>query len=72
MFVNVYIWGIPGRFTPGCDPHYFFFFFFFFSFKYVMDDHKKRDLHLFSDFFENLSGSNGRNHRGMRAVIDSC
>ena len=36
-----------------------------------MDDHKKNDLHQFSDFFENSSGSNGRNRREIRAVIDS-
>ena len=42
----------------------------FFLFKYVMDDHKKM-THQFSDFFESFSGSNGLNHLGMRAVIDS-
>ena len=31
----------------------------------------KNDLQQFSDFFENLSGSNGRNRREIRAVIDS-
>ena len=34
-----------------------------------MDDHKKK--HEFSDFFENFSGSNGRNRREIQAVIDS-
>ena len=55
-------------FRPGCDPHYFFFF--FFSFKYVMYDHKKWLTTIFR-FFENFSGSNGRNRREIRAVIDS-
>ena len=35
-----------------------------------MEDHKKNDLQQFSDFFENSSASNGRNHREIRAVID--
>ena len=32
---------------------------------------KKNDVHQFSDFFENFSGSNGQNCRDMKAVIDS-
>ena len=35
-----------------------------------MDDHEKM-IDQFSDFFENFFGSNVRNRRGMRAVIDS-
>ena len=35
-----------------------------------MDDHKKI-AHRFLDLFENFSGSNGRNRRRMRTVIDS-
>ena len=31
----------------------------------------KNDLHQFLDFFENFSGSNGRNRREILAVIDS-
>ena len=31
----------------------------------------KNDLQQFSDFFENLSGSNGRNRPKIWAVIDS-
>ena len=29
------------------------------------------DLNQFPDFFENFSGSNSQNRRGMRAVIDA-
>ena len=36
-----------------------------------MDGHKKNDLQQFSDFFENFSGSTGRNRREIWAVIDS-
>ena len=35
-----------------------------------MDDHKKLLTRIFR-FFENFSGSNGRNRREIRAVIDS-
>ena len=31
----------------------------------------KNDLQPFSDFLENFSGSNGRNRREIRALIDS-
>ena len=60
-----YIWGIPGRFDQAVTLTIFYF-----LFKYVMDDHKKM-THEFSDFFENFSGSNGRNRHEIRAVIDS-
>ena len=43
---------------------------FFLSFVYVMDAHKKIHLHQFSDFLK-FSGRSGRNHRVMRAIIDS-
>ena len=50
---------------------FFFFFFFFFFFQVCYWWPQKNDLQQFSDFFENFPGSNGRNRREIRAVIDS-
>ena len=50
-------------------PSVFFFFFFFIQVCYGWP--QKNDLQQFSDFFENFSGSNDRNRREIRAVIDS-
>ena len=61
--------GIAGHFDQAVILTIFFFF--FHSSMLWSDDHKKNDLHEFSDFFENFSGSNGRNRREIRAVIDS-
>ena len=54
-------------FRLGCDPYFFFFFFI----QVCYGCPQKNDLQQFSDFFENFSGSNGRNRREIRAVIDS-
>ena len=54
-------------FRPGCDLHYFFFFFIQVCYGWP----QKNYLQQLSDFFENFTGSNGRNRREIRAVIDS-
>ena len=55
-------------FRPGFDPPYFFFF--FSLFKQVMDEYKKLLTPIFT-FFKKFCGNNGRNCRGIRAVIHS-
>ena len=62
----VYIWGIPGRFDQAMTLTTFFFFFIQVCYRWP----QKNDLQQFSDFFKNFSGSNGRNGREIRAVID--
>ena len=54
----LYLWGVPGRFDQAVT-----------LVCYVWP--QKNDLHQFADFFENFSGSNGRNRRELRAIIDS-
>ena len=54
-------------YRPGCDSHYFSFFFSQECYGWS----QKNDLHEFSHFFENFSGSNGRNRCEIRAVIDT-
>ena len=55
-------------FRPGCDPHNCFFFFFFFFFIQVCYRWpQKMTCTNFQIFFENFSGSNGRNRREIRA-----
>ena len=56
------MWGIPGRFDQAVTLT-------FFSFKYVMDDHKKKTYTNFYIFLD-ISDSNSRNRRDMRAVIN--
>ena len=68
IFMNAYngiYMGDFRPFRPGCDPHYFF------SVQVCYGWAQKNDLHEFSDFFENVSGSNGRNRREIWAVIKS-
>ena len=49
-------------FRPGCDPRFFFH-------SSMLWMTTKNDKTIFR-FFENSSGSEGRDHRGMRAVVD--